>query len=34
MIERAEIDIGVTDFYANNERAEVTDFSVILDYAP
>ena len=34
MIERDEVDIGVTDFYANNERAEVSDFSVILDYAP
>ena len=33
MIERDEVDIGVTDFYANRERAEVTDFSVIIGYA-
>ena len=33
MIERKEVDIGVTDFYSNTERAEVSDFSSILDYA-
>lgn len=33
MIERKEVDIGVTDFYSNTERAEVSDFSAILDYA-
>ena len=33
MIERDEVEIGVTDFYANNDRAEVSDFSVIIGYA-
>ena len=27
------MEIGVTDFYATSERAEVSDLSVILDYA-
>ena len=33
MLERGEVEIGVTDFYATSERAEVSDLSVILDYA-
>lgn len=33
MIERKEVDIGITSFYATSERAEVVDFSPILDYA-
>ena len=33
MIEREEVEIGITSFYANSERAEVVDFSPILDYA-
>ena len=27
------MEIGVTDFYASSDRAEVSDLSVILDYA-
>ena len=33
MIERGEVEVGLTSFYANSERAEVVDFSPILDYA-
>ena len=33
MLERGEVEIGVTDFYASSDRAEVSDLSVILDYA-
>ena len=33
MIERREVEIGITSFYATSERAEVVDFSPILDYA-
>ena len=33
MLERKEIDVGITSFYANSDRATVADFSPILDYA-
>ena len=31
MIERNEVDIAVGSFYANTERAQVSDFSPILE---
>ena len=33
MIERQEVDIGVTSFFATVKRQEVVDFSPIIDYA-
>ena len=33
MIERQEVDIGVTSFFATIKRQEVVDFSPIIDYA-
>ena len=33
MIERNEVEVGITSFYANSDRATVADFSPILDYA-
>ena len=33
MIERNEVDIAVGSFYANSERAQVSDFSPILEIA-
>ena len=33
MLERNEVDVGVTSFYANSERAQVSDFSPILEIA-
>ena len=32
MVHRNEVDFGVTNFYANQERAQVVDLSTILDY--
>ena len=33
MVHRGEVDVGVTSFFANKERAEVVDFSPVLGYA-
>ena len=33
MIERQEVDVGVTSFFATVKRQEVVDFSPIIDYA-
>ena len=33
MLQRKEVEIGVTDFYSNQERAEVSDFSAIIGFA-
>ena len=33
MIEREEVDIGVTSFFATIKRQEIVDFSPIIDYA-
>lgn len=33
MIERSEVDFGITSFFQNSERKEVVDFSPILDAA-
>ena len=33
MIEREEVDVGVTSFFATVKRQEVVDFSPIIDYA-
>ena len=33
MIERNEVDVGVTSFYANSDRGQVVDFSPILEVA-
>ena len=30
MIERGEVEMGITSFFANRDRAEVTDFSPVL----
>ena len=33
MIHRGEVDLGVSSFFANRDRAEAVDFSPILGYA-
>ena len=33
MIHRNEVDVGVAPFFINKERAEIVDFSIILDLA-
>ena len=33
MIDREEVDVGVTSFFATVKRQEVVDFSPIIDYA-
>ena len=33
MIDRGEVDVGVTSFFATVKRQEVVDFSPIIDYA-
>jgi hypothetical protein len=33
MVARNEVNIGVSSFYATQQRGEVVDFSTILDYA-
>ena len=33
MIHRGEVEVGVSSFFANSERAVVVDFSPILGYA-
>ena len=33
MVARNEVMIGVSSFYATQQRGEVVDFSTILDYA-
>ena len=33
MIERNEVDVGITSFYANSDRGQVVDFSPILEVA-
>ena len=33
MIERNQVDVGITSFYANSGRGQVVDFSLILEVA-
>ena len=33
MLERDQVDVGVTSFFATIQRKEVVDFSPTLDYA-
>ena len=32
MVHRGEVELGVSSFFANSERAEVVDFSPVLGY--